>query len=135
MRYWTMYRCQIIAHRFIVNQITLWAIIWHWYIVQYLVGPYCNECHDDFSLGVKLRRHIRRGPPKPVPATCLILLWHMLAANLFSHQFIVSTFSSFHIQLFLLNLDRYTLSGLYSFSWSLLGELCLYCTVLYCIVL
>ena len=94
---------------FLVNRITLWAIIWHWYIIQYLVGPYYNECHDDFSLGVKLRRHIRSGPPKPVPATCWILLWHMLAANLFSHQFIVSTFSSFHIQLFLLNLDRYTL--------------------------
>ena len=60
----TMYRCQT------VNQITLWAIIWHLYIVQYLVGPYCNECHDDISLGVKLRRHIRSGPPKAAPATC-----------------------------------------------------------------
>ena len=60
-----MYWCQI------VNQITLWAIIWHLNIVQYLVGPYCNECHDDLSLGVMLRRHIRSGPPKPAPATCL----------------------------------------------------------------
>ena len=59
-----MYRCQI------VNQIILWAIIWHLYIVQYLIGPYCNECHDDLYLGVKLRRHIRSGPPKPAPATC-----------------------------------------------------------------
>ena len=56
---------------FLVNQITLWNIIWQWYIIQYLIGPYCNECHDDFSLTVKLRRHIRSGPPKPAPATCI----------------------------------------------------------------
>ena len=31
----------------------------------------CNECNDDFLLRVKLRRHIRSGPQKPAPSTCL----------------------------------------------------------------
>ena len=38
--------------------------------------PYCNECHDDFSLGVRLRRHIRSGPTKPAPATCCLPYWY-----------------------------------------------------------
>ena len=117
---------------FLVNQITLWAIIWHRYIIQYLVRPYFNECHDDFSLGVKLRRHIRSGPLKPAPVTCLILLWHMLAANLFSHQFIVSTFSSFHIQLFLLLIiARWIVFVLYCI---ILHFAIMYSTLLYCYV-
>ena len=63
---------------FLVNWITLWAIIWHLYIVQYHVGPYCNEYHDDLSLGVRIRRYIRSGPPKPAPTTCysvLLICW------------------------------------------------------------
>ena len=40
---------------------------------------YCNECHDDLSLGVKLRRHIRSGPPKPAPATFFIFVFSLFS--------------------------------------------------------
>ena len=32
----------------------------------------CNVCDADFSLRVKLRRHIRSRPLKPAPATCYL---------------------------------------------------------------
>merc|ERR1711867_76308 len=40
------------------------------------IGPkgkartHCDVCDADFTVRVKLRRHIRSGPLKPAPATC-----------------------------------------------------------------
>ena len=56
----------------------------------------CNECDDNFSLRVKFRRHIKSGPPKSAPATCLFIFIYndrnsklIINLNIFSilHQY------------------------------------------------
>ena len=52
----------------------------------------CNESDDDFSLRVKLRRHIRSRPRKPAPATCFDFFQTMIKVSpcLSSYQTVVT---------------------------------------------
>ena len=52
--------------------------VWSWICTQsefkktWYFDTNFNKCHDDFALRVKLRRHIRSGPPKSAPAICYL---------------------------------------------------------------
>ena len=51
-----------------------WVCAASWFKRTWYFDVNCNVCDADFSLRVKLRRHIRRWPLKLAPATCFIYL-------------------------------------------------------------